>query len=110
MDRLLFMPFTVGMNITKQRPTLILGGTGKTGRRVAQRLTTRGQPIRIGSRLGLPAFDWEDSSTWPSALDGVGAAYVVYSPDVAAPGALDAVGSFARLAVSMEVQRLVLLS
>jgi uncharacterized protein YbjT (DUF2867 family) len=37
--------------------TLILGGNGKTGRRVAQRLSARGVPLRIGSRSGTPPFD-----------------------------------------------------
>jgi len=44
--------------------TLILGGTGKTGRRVTDRLSVRGLPVRIGSRSSTPTFDWEDQSTW----------------------------------------------
>ncbi|MCQ6557247.1 hypothetical protein [Paenibacillus mendelii] len=40
-----------------KKPTLILGGTGKTGRRVAERLTAHGLPIRIGSHSGEPSFD-----------------------------------------------------
>lgn len=44
----------------KRKPFLILGGTGKTGRRVAERLEKRGMPIRIGSRYGEPPFDWEN--------------------------------------------------
>ena len=91
-------------------PTLVLGGTGKTGRRVAQRLEARGRPVRIGSRSGEPPFDWEDRSTWASALQGVGSAYVSYYPDVAVPGAVDTLGSFAELAVERGVPRLVLLS
>lgn len=43
--------------------TLVLGGTGKTGRRVAQRLAARGLPVRVGSRTGYPPFDWEDRRT-----------------------------------------------
>jgi uncharacterized protein YbjT (DUF2867 family) len=39
------------------RPILVLGGTGKTGRRVAERLAARGLPVRIGSRSGRPPFD-----------------------------------------------------
>src|SRR5258706_5731206 len=59
------------------RPTLVLGGTGKTGRRVVERLTARGLPVRVGSRSGgAPRFDWEDRSTWAPALDGAGAAYI----------------------------------
>jgi uncharacterized protein YbjT (DUF2867 family) len=44
----------------QQKTTLIPGGTGKTGRRVAERLTTRGLPVRIASRSGAPPFDWAD--------------------------------------------------
>lgn len=90
--------------------TLVLGGTGKTGRRVAQRLQERGFPVRIGTRSGERPFDWEDRSTWPAALEGMRAVYVSYYPDIAAPGAVEVVSSFADLAVSSGVRRLVLLS
>jgi uncharacterized protein YbjT (DUF2867 family) len=95
---------------TGQEPTLVLGGTGKTGRRVAQRLMARGLPVRIGSRSGEPRFDWEDHSTWAAALRGVRSAYVSYYPDLAMPGAAETVGTFAELAVRRGVRRLVLLS
>jgi uncharacterized protein YbjT (DUF2867 family) len=94
----------------EQEPTLVLGGTGKTGSRVADRLTARGRSVRIGSRAGDPPFDWEDRSTWPAALEGVGSAYISYYPDLAMPGAPEAVGSFAELAVRSGARRLVLLS
>ncbi|WP_238933415.1 NmrA family transcriptional regulator [Brevibacillus choshinensis] len=94
----------------EMKPILILGGTGKTGRRVAERLTSRGLPIRIGSRFGEPAFDWENPATWESSLRDVGAVYITYYPDLAVPGAADAIGSFSRLAVESGVRRLVLLS
>jgi uncharacterized protein YbjT (DUF2867 family) len=89
---------------------LILGGTGKTGRRVAERLEALGRRVRIGSRSGSPAFDWQDRSTWPPALDGVGAVYLTYYPDLAVPGAVDATRAFAELAVASGARRLVLLS
>src|SRR5215216_1567220 len=81
----------------KLRPTLVLGGTGKTGRRVVERLRARRLPVRVGSRSGTPPFDWDDRSTWAPALSGVGSAYVSYHPDLAVPGAVDTVGSFAEL-------------
>jgi uncharacterized protein YbjT (DUF2867 family) len=92
------------------KPTLVTGGTGKTGRRVAARLEDQGLPVRIGSRSGEPPFDWEDQATWAPALDGVRRVYVAYYPDVAVPGAAEIVGSFADLAVRSGVPRLVLLS
>jgi uncharacterized protein YbjT (DUF2867 family) len=99
---------TVHMQDTQ--PILVLGGTGKTGRRVAERLTARGLPVRIGSRSGAPPFDWEDASTWTAALQGVESVYVSYYPDLAVPGAPEKVGSFAELAVTHGVRRLVLLA
>jgi len=90
--------------------TLVLGGTGKTGRRVAERLKARGIPIRIASRSGTTAFDWNDQSTWEVALDGVTAAYITYAPDLAIPGAKEAIHGFVEKAVKQGVQRLVLLS
>jgi uncharacterized protein YbjT (DUF2867 family) len=94
----------------EQSLTLILGGTGKTGRRIAERLTARGRAVRIGSRSGAPAFDWENQATWTPALRGVTAVYVSYYPDLAVPGAPDVVRAFADLALKQGVRRLVLLS
>ncbi len=90
--------------------TLITGGTGKTGHRVAERLTALNQGIRIGSRSGVPAFDWNIDTTWAAAVDGCDAVYLAYAPDLAFPGAADLVGRFAETAVSLGARRLVLLS
>src|SRR3712207_9247979 len=92
------------------KTVLVLGGTGKTGRRVAARLEARGLPVRVGSRSGQPPFDWENLDTWAPALEGVESVYVSYYPDIAIPGAPEAVRSFAELAVQSGVRRLVLLS
>src|SRR5215211_1829802 len=97
-------------NTQEKEMTLVLGGTGKTGRRVAQRLEARGMPTRVGSRSAEPPFDWQKPETWASALEGVSAAYVSYYPDVAIPGAPEAVRAFAELAARNGVRRLVLLS
>ncbi|MCT2589978.1 NmrA family NAD(P)-binding protein [Streptomyces sp. N2-109] len=93
-----------------QRNTLVIGGTGKTGRRVAERLTALGRPVRIGSRSAEPPFVWEDPATWEAALEGAGAVYLTYYPDLAFPGAAEAVGAFSEFAVSKGARRLVLLS
>jgi uncharacterized protein YbjT (DUF2867 family) len=98
------------MRENTQKPTLVLGGTGKTGRRVVERLRSRGLPVRVGSRSGTPPFDWEDRSTWAPALEGAGSVYLSYYPDLAVPGAVEAAGSFAKLAVRSGVPRLALLS
>jgi uncharacterized protein YbjT (DUF2867 family) len=92
------------------QPTLVISSTGKTGSRVAERLEARGIPTRAGSRSADPPFDWEDRDTWAAALDGAGAAYVSYYPDIAMPGAVDAITAFAETALEQGVRRLVLLS
>ena len=92
-----------------ERPTLVLGGTGKTGRRVVARLGARGLPVRVGSRSGQPPFEWGDESTWAPVLQGVRAVYVPY-PDVVIPGATKATRAFAELAIEHGVTRLVLLT
>jgi uncharacterized protein YbjT (DUF2867 family) len=90
--------------------TLVVGGTGKTGRRVADRLRALGQETRIASRSSDPIFNWHDPGTWDAALEGVTAAYITYAPDLAIPGATDAIRAFVKQAVEKNVQRLVLLS
>jgi uncharacterized protein YbjT (DUF2867 family) len=92
------------------RPILVLGGTGKTGSRVAARLKARGIPTRIGSRAADPPFDWEDRSTWGPALDGVRSVYISYYPDIAVPGAAETLGAFAEEAMRSGVTRQVLLA
>lgn len=92
------------------QPILVLGGTGKTGRRVAQRLKGRGLAVRIGSRSAEPRFDWNDAATWAPVLQGVGAVYITYQPDLAVPGAVEAVRSFTKAALEAGVRRMVLLS
>jgi len=77
---------------------------------VARRLAAHGHAVRVGSWSGRPPFDWQDRATWAPALHGVGAAYLSYYPDLAAPGAAETTGAFARLAVSSGVSRLVLLA
>ncbi|MEU5160808.1 NAD(P)H-binding protein [Streptomyces sp. NPDC020875] len=92
---------------------LVLGGTGKTGRRVADELRRRGRTAVVASRSGgedrpgTVRFDWADPSTWEPALDGVDAVYVV---DSQGPDAPAEVRAFVELAGRSGVRRLVLLS
>ncbi|MEO3978737.1 NAD(P)H-binding protein [Streptomyces sp. CAU 1734] len=88
-------------------PVLVLGGTGKTGRRVAEGLRRGGFTPRVASRSGTVRFDWSDRSSWDSALAGVRAVYVVDSMSPAAPDELRAFGA---AAAAQGVERLVLLS
>lgn len=89
---------------------LVLGGTGKTGRRVADQLRNKGIPVRIGSRAASTPFDWSDTSTWKAALDNVASVYLSYAPDLAVPGATDTIREFVSQAIATGVKRLVLLS
>lgn len=86
---------------------LIIGGTGKTGRRVAARLHDRGLTVRSLSR---PAFDWADPSTWAVVEEPAETAYLTFAPDLAFPGAPDAVRDVAELLARAGVRRIVLLS
>jgi uncharacterized protein YbjT (DUF2867 family) len=89
---------------------LITGGTGKTGSRVAHRLTELRHSVRAVSRHSEPRFDWDDESTWDAAISGCASAYVSFQPDLALPGADGVLGAFARKAVELGCTRLVLLS
>ena len=79
-----------------ENPILVLGASGKTGRRVVERLRARELPVRLGSRAAQPPFDWYDRMTWRPALEGARAAYISYFPDLASPGAPEAVGAWRR--------------
>ena len=88
----------------------VIGATGKTGRRVADRLDARGAAVRRLSRGGSPAFDWERPDDWAQALAGVDRLYAAYVPDLAAPGADAAIARLTEVAREAGVRRIVLLS
>ncbi|WP_125777800.1 NmrA family transcriptional regulator [Antribacter gilvus] len=96
--------------MTTNAPLLVLGGTGTTGRRLTDRLVQAGHDVRVGSRRADPPFEWNDPGTWPAVVAGVRAAYIVYTPDLAFPGAVETVRAFAKVATGAGVGRLVLLS
>ena len=98
------------MTNTTNNTILVIGSTGKTGKRVADQLEARGIPVRQGSRSADIPFDWEDPQTWAPALTGVDKVYVTYYPDLAVPGSVDAVRGLTERAIQAGVNRLVLLS
>lgn len=81
---------------------LVLGATGKTGRRVVTALEAAGATPRKASRA--TGFDWADPTTWKQFLHGTTAAYVIApeDPSLATP--------FTELAATSGLRRLVLLS
>ena len=89
---------------------LVLGATGKTGRRIVSSLGDLGVPVRLGSRSASPSFDWNNSATWDACLEGVTKIYINYAPDLAMPGATDAISELGRRARAAGVKHLVLLS
>jgi uncharacterized protein YbjT (DUF2867 family) len=88
-------------------PILVLGGTGKTGRRVVEQLGARNLPVRVASRSSCQTFDWYDESTWSAAVAGIDTAYL--APPVG-PTGLAKAGEFIKQAAAEGLRRVVLLS
>ena len=64
--------------MNSQRTTLVLGGTGRTGSRVAKNLIERGLSARTAARGDADvSFDWDDKTTHGAALCGVDSVYLV---------------------------------
>ena len=91
-------------------PILVIGKHGKTGARVNQRLQALGYETRAVSRSTVPAFDWEDPMTWPTAIKGTHSAYVTYQPDLAVPRAEATMKHFFQVAADHGLEHGVLLS
>jgi uncharacterized protein YbjT (DUF2867 family) len=89
---------------------LVIGGTGKTGRRVVEGLEKLNHNVRIGSRSATLAFDWDNPSTYAPALKGMDRAYIVYYPDLAVPGAKRAITNLTEAALKEGLEKVVLLS
>ena len=86
---------------------LIVGATGKTGRRVLDRLTQRNAAVYTLSR---PEFDWANPLTWSSAEVGADNAYLTYAPDISFPGAPEAVAEVADRMFAAGTRNVVLMS
>ena len=89
---------------------LVIGGTGKTGKRIVKHLNEQGHKVRVGSRSGNPAFDWHQPEGWADALNGMDSVYITYQPDLAVPGALEAIEELVKQAKRAQIKKLVLLS
>jgi uncharacterized protein YbjT (DUF2867 family) len=90
---------------------LILGGTGKVGRRLATQLPTDGHQVRIASRnpaAGDVRFDWDDVETHGPALEGADGVWIV--PPALRLDHASQVGAFAERAHRAGVGRVVVLS
>lgn len=90
---------------------LVLGATGKTGRRLVPLLEARGAMVRAGSRRPDSShilFDWHQPGTYDAALRGVDAVYLIGPDMVADPR--PQVGAFLDVARTHGVRRIVLLS
>lgn len=93
-----------------KRNILVIGGTGKTGKRIVNLLTYAGHSVRVGSRQGQPAFDWHQPEGWSKAVADMDSIYITYQPDLAVPGALEAIERLVKVAKNAKVKKLVLLS
>ena len=96
--------------MTHSSNILVIGGTGKTGRKVVEGLKQQNQNVRIGSRNATPSFEWSDPASWPKALEGMDKVYIVYYPDLAVPGAYEAIKGLTEAARKAGVKKAVLLS
>ena len=104
------MSSTSNKETATQGLILVLGATGKTGRRIVERLEARGFPTRKGSRSEFPSFDWGNDANWDDCLADVKTVYINYAPDLAIPGATDSIQAFVDRAKQHGVGRFVLLS
>jgi uncharacterized protein YbjT (DUF2867 family) len=68
------------MTNTTNDTILVIGSTGKTGKRVTDQLEARGIPVRLGSRSADIPFDWENPQTWAPALADVDKVYITLLP------------------------------
>ncbi|MGY1669220.1 NmrA family NAD(P)-binding protein [Geodermatophilus sp. SYSU D00710] len=98
---------------------LVAGATGTVGGEVVRRLAALGPDVRAGARdperaaaalpAGVPAvrLDLEDAGSWPAALDGVEALFLLRPPEIAR---VERLQPFLDAVVAAGVRRVVVLS
>jgi uncharacterized protein YbjT (DUF2867 family) len=88
---------------------LVLGGTGKTGSRLAAKLVRLGLGVRTAARHGADVhFDWDDPTTHLPALQGIDRLYLV--PPVMRVDFADQVAAFLDLTETAGVGHVTYLS
>jgi ergot alkaloid biosynthesis protein len=90
---------------------LVIGGTGKTGSRVAAKLQQRGWAVAVGSRTkreGTVNFDWTAPESFEPACAGVRAVYLIAPLGELNPAPV--MQAFIEKALRLKVTRFVLLS
>lgn len=95
---------------TVAAPILVIGGNGRTGKRIVHHLNELRIPVRVGSRNGEPPFNWQDRDTWAPALEGMRAVYISYQPDLAVEGATEDIQYLCDLCKRSGIQKMILLS
>jgi uncharacterized protein YbjT (DUF2867 family) len=105
------MVFEMWSSLGGMKNILVLGRTGKTGRRIARRLQAAGQRVRTAARANADSpFDLDDPGTWAPTLHGVTVAYIVEPTRQPGAEAGSRISRFVADAVAAGVRRLVLLS
>jgi uncharacterized protein YbjT (DUF2867 family) len=96
----------------KIEQVLVIGATGKSGRRVYQQLCELLPPAKVkaAGRLSESYFDWENRQSWSLALQGISHVYLNYFPDLAVPKAASDIQAFCDLANQQKVKHITLLS
>jgi uncharacterized protein YbjT (DUF2867 family) len=95
--------------MSNQATALILGGSGRTGSRVARNLAQRGIGTRTAARHGADIrFDWDDPAAHANALSGVDRVYLV--TPVLRVSYADQVAAFLDLAETAGVRHVTFLS
>lgn len=94
---------------------LVIGGGGKNGRRVVEKIKNKGGSIFSTTRIKEKAdehtrfFDWNHPATYYPALENIDKVYIVH-PDTSMPQAYDQISELIEAMTKQKVSKAVLLS